>query len=456
MKPTYVILAVAIFATVGQSLALSCKDQNPLISYLKGVTIYSSPKWPPASSCGIEWKTYSTCCDQTSLAAYVSEDKKRIKDSVERMNIKFSNYIEWFASLRTVFEAIGALESFDWKASGLVPLTLYPRLEEMITEVNRVWLKRPAFTGYTSDSIIQDAQDANLKCWKSMMKLRRSSLCSICSGNSSRFFFSNKANLDQSSCNILFDNCWESFKNLETFINRATLSGSLKDWETRFGNEMISITNPQFLDLNRIRRLSKSMEENILGNIGVLFEEYNPYDKDVDPRIIGFIKKDLCRKFIKLVSTSIIELLERTMTLDKSVASLGSITSALVTKQKEDLGESAYKNLIAARLTKNSELDQRRTESKLEQVLKQLETSEQAIQDELTKLAESKKGSKSSKAKTENKKKQAKLRESSGRNGGKSRAFCFEDLEEELESIEIFSEQVNIFDQHWGFSLCEL
>lgn len=416
---------------------------------------YEAAQKPTSTSCGKEWTNKGTCCEQSSLNLYSVKDKTTIIESASRINQKFSNYIRWFSTLNSTLYQIGALANFNWKATGLVSPPLVPRVDEFISKLNNMWLKRPAFFGYGIEHVDTVFSAANSRCWNKLANLRSSALCSTCSDSSQSFFFDSKANMDQQSCDLVFNDCWQAFKILQIWIERMAISGVLKDWVALFGSEIIRISNPGFFDLEKVRRIFKAMEENSFGHVGVLFEEYDPFKTHTtedEKKLSAIIRRELCRKFVKLVGHSIIEILDSAISLDQSQVSLGSVTEALVARHRATTG-AAYSRQFNRMYSKFDVAKKARVQHKLSVVTNLLNTLEQEnsdrIKQAISNLPNTNQESPSPKKKGGKKKgkKLLKLGKLASRNlnlelGTSGEQFFFD-----------FKEQVNVFSKSWTENL---
>lgn len=107
----------------------------------------------------------------------------------------------------TVYE-IAALDKFNWRP--FVPsLEDATKIEMLIKYLNDKTIHNPMFFTEVSKEDLKEFESKNTKCWMKMVELRNSALCLVCSGRYNVFVFRNKANINEHSCNIILDECWE-------------------------------------------------------------------------------------------------------------------------------------------------------------------------------------------------------------------------------------------------------
>ena len=351
MKSMFSLLVFLSAIFLAQAAAQTCRDQNPFISRLAGVTVFGQPVASTTTGCKSEWSKNGTCCDAISLAAYARSDKARIMASVASLNKVFENFHKTFLSLNFTAQRLAALQEFNWKGTGLVNATMEPKLVEIITKFNLDVIKRPIFTGMGIQDIANEFGPANLKCWSKMADLRNAALCSICSGKSAAFFWEKKANMDQATCDLVFGECWQSFKALNVLFTRLSGSGNLKSLEEEYGPQIIKVSNPQFLDYEKITKLVKLVNRN--GNEGSYFITYIPEKENsanpAEAETYKLVRRTLCRKFVQLVGKTFLEMFDSVITEDQSLFSLGSLTSALVERHRQAIGDKAYTAMLDRR-----------------------------------------------------------------------------------------------------------
>ena len=352
MKSKFVLLVLVTISFAGHSLSQTCQTMNPFISRLTGVKILSQPALNNSTGCSFEWKENGTCCDPVTLANYARNDKAKIMASVTNVNKVFANYNLHFVSLNFTLQRIAALEEFNWKATGLVTAVIEPLFLDLLRRLNTEVIKRPIFSGLGVQDPGNVFASSNIKCWNKMANVRNSALCSTCSARSGAFFWENKANLDQKTCDLVFSDCWQSFKGLISFFLKLRGSGNLKNWGETFGPALVKVTNPNYLDSAKINEMNSAMAKNQLAQYFLTYDPAKEQTSNTEAAAkYQLVHRELCKRFVRLVDKTFVEMLDEAMTEDVCLFSLGDVTGELVNRHRAALGDVAYNALLSKRYT---------------------------------------------------------------------------------------------------------
>ena len=134
-----------------------------------------------SSSCRGLWRKEGQACDLTKLTAYSKSEDNQIDamlaDLTDMVN-EFHNRIK---------------------------LVNYQSVTSL-TEVEKLYFKI-----WSDPLMVRKYHNDAATCWKQMKSKRSSSLCSVCSGQNSKYFINTKAVIDEKVCDVMLDSCLSFF-----------------------------------------------------------------------------------------------------------------------------------------------------------------------------------------------------------------------------------------------------
>lgn len=196
------VCILIVFASIAPALharalqTATCDTSNIFREILKNqnVMILPQPSFD-SPSCGLEWKTFGTCCDTNSLTVAVLRDNDLIRQQqtkvaselsrVEKITALFKDHLA-FQQKRTEFMRLDSKNK-----------TLVEALFRIESQLNTDFGTKLA------------------GCWNRMAMLRNASVCFTCTSRSHIFFSNNTfAVMDQNTCLSAVASCQASFTDI--------------------------------------------------------------------------------------------------------------------------------------------------------------------------------------------------------------------------------------------------
>lgn len=186
------ILFLAVLSSVATTAAepLKCVNANKFMTFqhFKPFVLDTLTK-TDSEVCGGMWKRDGTCCNEAETKAFG-------RDRINRMR----KYIgEFNQQIHALGQKVLELTSTDIQLKGKSTQEVASHFEQ----VGLGFLKNFLDTNYS-----QRFNESTSKCWQHIGHLRVKSLCSMCTGNSARFFNNRqKAFVTAATCNTLLSTC---------------------------------------------------------------------------------------------------------------------------------------------------------------------------------------------------------------------------------------------------------
>lgn len=232
-----------------------------MISQLTTVAKYSAPIVSQLDTCNGLWKVEGQCCQLQALVTWQKTDKAKVIESANQVKATISKLHSTFNSLMT-------------KITGLVNITY----------------------SHESFSLLTSSLDT---CTAFMTQSRAAALCSICSGQSSKYFIKNKAAISQPQCSSMVAACGKFF--LETFKLASNLQETT-DKVKKFPN-LAKVTSgltkllKKWIDSKNLKRLGETKLKQALA-------EYIQRGHVASKKLF---EKELCNSLYNLVKNSFIQ-----------------------------------------------------------------------------------------------------------------------------------------------------
>ena len=239
--------------------------------------------------CASEWSVYGSYCNYTALEAHAIQDKKQILNQHKlvkegflissRILINFKNYLSKnLKNLENSYKATKYASSIErLKATfSSANFTNYMRLLEEVS----------------ANTTFNSSLDA---CSTAMLDARSNSLCGLCSGRSSQFFFNSKAIIEEQVCTHVLDQCIEPIRVILNFFDgTGTVAVDLLN-STVGMNFTIENTDKLYGEL---KSAQSDIKQNALIQL-VSRAISQPADKTVE--------KKICEKFLTIHETKTID-----------------------------------------------------------------------------------------------------------------------------------------------------
>ena len=196
------IAAAAGLAVKNLQVARTLSKKNPFIEqlYRKGVVLSLQPKIIP-SVCGQEFSSFGSHCGIESLKNYSLQDSGKItKRAFQVIKLIATNralILSMMHSAKSLLNATKGRNEFLEKFSSI--------------DVGQM-------TGF-SNPILKKILIIKVRaCLSKMIRIRSSSLCSICSGRFKMFFQKRKALISEETCEDILQTCASSFEHFLTYV----------------------------------------------------------------------------------------------------------------------------------------------------------------------------------------------------------------------------------------------
>ena len=182
-----------------------CSSQNnPFLKTLVDHHVMLNPEPVRATNtCGDEWKTFGTCCLESSVLAFAKKDSQEFTEGNQRFTQQLADLVRaiFAASFKLNRRAGGPvrrqLRLFDLSSKRLS--SPFAHIIEKIQEFKTINSK--------FDSERKEIAKHQSTCLDKLVELRMASFCSICSSRSSVFFRDNRALISMSTCRSIIGEC---------------------------------------------------------------------------------------------------------------------------------------------------------------------------------------------------------------------------------------------------------
>lgn len=244
----------------------SCINKNPfLVMYGESIGIKGMPVPSTSTVCNSVWSVSKTCCKADALIKHVAAEQKKLDDA--------SNSL----------------------------VNVIKKLSDQAKKVTQYGLKKESKVSFLT--IYQDSQQgetleqAALKCTDYMKQVRSSVVCSLCAGDSQKYYVGNKISISKNNCDAMLSKC---VRLIQTVI--ITIDGV-----NSLGGEVDTIKNTKQKTLvEEVVKLAKDLHElTSKSNVIQLLHVYSNSDKRNGVRTDAM--RDLCGMFFSLVKTTFYE-----------------------------------------------------------------------------------------------------------------------------------------------------
>ena len=206
MKAVWIVMAF-IFCSTSYSRPdhshPTCSSPNPFLqNFRTPVQLFKAPVILANSHCKGEWDVYGSCCNPGQLLTHFRLDKHRIKKAASQVARNFKQLKDAIKKIRDLLlqESVmpnerndPAIELFHARAKQLIGSPAFDR-----------------YFGFLANMTVAEFAQFNSKhkhCWEEMIRVRASSLCTICSGRSHEFFQNQKGLVSKESCSEILSSC---------------------------------------------------------------------------------------------------------------------------------------------------------------------------------------------------------------------------------------------------------
>lgn len=293
LSQSVVLLSVFFISLSGYALAAqSCSGLNPFLPVIgqNGVRLNTNPTPSPADAnnkCSSEWSVYGTCCDYASLVKYANADNQKTDNGA----MKVAN------AIMNIQARMVALQS---TISILKNQPLFMKSSKTLSSLHKFMKKMEPGVSPEIKKYLIDFSGANLdatRCMNAIKQARSGSLCSICSGRSSKWFSGSKALISNSQCSGILSQCGGMLSYLTNYmVNFRTVLQQMSDAEL----DVLQVAGGA-LSTGFLRAELQAVVRRIdLLKVGILIINY------VQSATVANTNA-LCESFVNLVHTGLVE-----------------------------------------------------------------------------------------------------------------------------------------------------
>ena len=303
MKLSQSVVLVSVFFISLSSYALAaqpCSALNPFLPVIgqKGVQLKASPSPSPVdgnNKCSFEWSVHGTCCDYTSLVTYAKADSKKTDDGADKVANAILNIQARMVALQKTISILKNQPLFMKNRKTLS--SLHKFIQNMEPSVS------PGIKKYLIDFSGADL-DAT-RCMNAIKQARSGSLCSICSGRSSKWFSGSKALISNSQCSGILSQCGGMLLYLTNYmVNFRTVLQQMSDAQLDGLTVAGGVLSTGFLRAE-LRAVVRRID---ILKVGTLIIDYVKSSTVANTNA-------LCESFVNLVHTGLVESLGSVFTL---------------------------------------------------------------------------------------------------------------------------------------------
>jgi hypothetical protein len=170
-KSRFLITHVQLTAVKG-----SCINKNPFLAmYGEPIGVKGMPLPSTSTVCNSVWSVSKTCCRADALIKHVNAEQKRLDDASKSL------------------------------------IKVIKELSEKAKKVTQYGLKKDSkvsfLTIYQDSDLGETLEQSALKCTDYMKKVRSSVVCSLCAGDSEKYYYGNKISISKNSCDAMLSKC---------------------------------------------------------------------------------------------------------------------------------------------------------------------------------------------------------------------------------------------------------
>ncbi len=244
--------------------------------------------------CGNEWNTFGTYCFKLLTNEYLEKDRRMIKLGVRNATVNIYIIAEHITSLRDMAAALNN--------SGLI-------VNQFFRAIHNQYIKQAKLGFFellrniTKGTV--DFSNSSKNCWGKMSKLRKNSICYICSGRGHRFVSGKKAIIEDKTCLEISKSCNSEFKLLFNIVIGSLVFMKNIRHSLRNGGQSLEVVNKR-LD-NLIRALHSLKSSKMLNTIKKI-ESAETEDQKARPRaefcegLVSVVRRPSLRIFAPLLN----------------------------------------------------------------------------------------------------------------------------------------------------------
>ena len=292
----FILCTIPNLINADPTIATTCSNLNPYYNHLisKGVKFqHYKPVFPATSRCGLEWKMYGTCCDETALIDHARKDGYSLDYAsffLHKLNIFSGHYGLIQIVAPNIKKDPKAHPAFKWIVNAL-------ESDPALANFSR------SAAHFRSVEFISEFEE----CRNITLNVRSSALCGTCSGRSKQFFDGKRGIVTESICESVLNVCAKTFEKLLKLIENL---GSFFIVLERFTKMVASSTLASQVSKGKIQDIPKVFDEAGKLKQHDLVQIVRSYIHS-NGMPSKSVTADMCEKTVALSSTSILLTLPR-------------------------------------------------------------------------------------------------------------------------------------------------
>lgn len=219
MRASIISMLIALMIAAGlisRTYSTVCHSANPYIQVLETRSRFKILEKPELETevCSPEWSSHGTCCrpeDAQRFALYKVKERNDLTTNREKEMAQFEDFLH---KIRTQY-----CEDPNNLLCPKLTETAEKELKAKGAYNNFILQLRPLFSkihqGFSKVNQIKG------KCDSLNLRLKQSSVCSICSGISSKYFAGRQMIVSEGDCRSLISSCLDTWKELDPAVQAA-------------------------------------------------------------------------------------------------------------------------------------------------------------------------------------------------------------------------------------------
>lgn len=287
MRSTFYAIAIlALLATVAcnkpteesqQNRSENCEDKNPMLSKIfTKIGTAGRPKKASKQFCSGLWESENTCCDEKELRIFAGDDKSESNQAVRKI-------------LTITNSTFNLLQRIPQK-----------KIKNEVKDMGLLKL-------FNNTEFVLGQKDNLQKCADYTIHIRNSALCSICSGQSEKYFKDGKAIIALDSCIEMATHCADFLGDLRKILQFTGESYKYVDHLTNLSEE-------EKEELKNIDKIEKEED-----SFGMSSKTEKIATKSANSTDFKKAVEALCPSFYRLLQPTWIQLLAPIVTLANRV-----------------------------------------------------------------------------------------------------------------------------------------
>ena len=244
----------------------SCINKNPfLVMYGEQISVEGMPLSSTSTVCNSVWSDSKTCCRADAVINHVTDEQKKLDDA--------SNSL------------INVIKELSKKA-------------KTVTEYGLQKDSKVSFlTIYQDSEHGETLEQSALKCTDYMKQVRSSVVCSLCAGDSQKYYFGDKIRISKNSCDAMLSKCVRLIQTVIITIDGVnSLAGEV---DTITNTKKKSLVGEAVKLANDLHRLTSN------SNVIQLLDAYS--SSDISDGLQSDAMRGLCGMFFSLVKPTFYE-----------------------------------------------------------------------------------------------------------------------------------------------------